>query len=244
LIDTREIEDAKIRNLVYFTTKRLKITTHFPLLMKLFELFQDGAIDKEQLETSVKMIASYLLRRSTIGTQGLNKFFPGVVVSLNSDPVTVLHEAFSKGSYAAPDDRRFENYLSQSDVGDTHREIIKCILFKFEKSYNKEAPPLKDIQLEHIMPQTLSEQWKKELGEDWKNIQKAYLNKLGNLTITGYNQELQNFSFSRKKSGVNGYENSSIRITKELAKYEKWGSEEIEERGKKLAKDLVEMWKI
>ena len=245
LIDTTEIEDARIRNLVNFTINRLKITTHFPLLMKLFELFQDGAIEKEQLETSIKMIASYLLRRSTInGTQGLNKFFPSIVALLNSDPVAVLHESFSTGYYAAPDDRRFESYLSQEDVGYTDREVIKYLLFKLEQSNNKEAPPLKDIQLEHIMPQTLSEEWKKELGEDWKDIHSTYLNKLGNLTITGYNQELQNLPFSRKKSGEKGYENSSIRITKKLAEYEKWGSKEIEERGKMLAKELGGMWKI
>ena len=245
LINTTEIEDTRIRNLVNFTINKLKITTHFPLLMKLFELFQDGAIEKEQLETSIKMIASYLLRRSTInGTQGLNKFFPSIVALLNSDPVAVLHESFSTGYYAAPDDRRFESYLSQEDVGYTDREVIKYLLFKLEQSNNKEAPPLKDIQLEHIMPQTLSEEWKKELGEDWKDIHSTYLNKLGNLTITGYNQELQNLPFSRKKSGEKGYENSSIRITKKLAEYEKWGSEEIEERGKMLAKELSGMWKI
>ena len=94
------------------------------------------------------------------------------------------------------------------------------------------------------MTQTLSEEWKKELGEDWEEIHLVYLNKLGNLTITGYNQELHNFPFSRKKSGASGYENSSIRITKKLAEYEKWGREEIEERGKMLAKEIVGMWQI
>lgn len=245
LIDTSEIEDVGIRNLVNFTISRLKITTHFPLLMRLFKLFQDGAIEKEQLKTSVKEIASYLLRRSTIyGTQGLNKFFPSIVLSLNSDPMAVLHSSFSTGYYSAPDDRRFESYLLQNDVGYTDREVIKYLLFKLEQSNNKEAPPLKDIQLEHIMPQTLNEEWKNDLGEDWADIHSSYLNKLGNLTITGYNQELQNFAFGRKKSGEKGYENSSIKMTKELAAFEKWGKEEIEERGKKLAKELVGMWKI
>lgn len=245
LIDSKEIEDTRIRNLVNFTTNRLKITTHFPLLMKLFVLFQDGTIDKEQIESSFKIIASYLLRRTTTnGSQGLNKFFPSIVVSLNNDPVTVLHESFSSGYYAAPDDRRFESYLSQGDVGSNDREIIKYLLFKLEQSYNKESPSLNDIQLEHIMPQTLSEEWKKELGDDWEEIHLVYLNKLGNLTITGYNQELHNFPFSRKKYGASGYENSSIRITKKLAEYEKWGREEIEDRGKILAKDIVGMWQI
>lgn len=245
LIDTKGIEDNKIKNLVSFTTNKLKITTHFPLLMKLFKLFQEGAIDKEQLEASIKVIASFLLRRSIVyGTQGLNKFFPSIVVLLNSDPISVLHNSFTSGSYAAPDDKTFENYLLQNDVGSSNREVIKYLLFKLEQSNNKEAPSLKDIQLEHIMPQTLNEEWKIDLGDDWENIHSSNVNKIGNLTITGYNQELKNFSFSKKKSGEKGYENSSIKITKELANYEKWGSDEIEKRGKILAKNLVDMWDV
>jgi uncharacterized protein with ParB-like and HNH nuclease domain len=245
LIHPKEIEDTKLKNLVNFTTSKLKITTHFPLLMKLFKLFQEGAIDKEQLETSTKLIASYLLRRSVVyGTQGLNKFFPSIVVSLNSDPITVLHESFIAGYYAAPNDKMFEEYLLHNDQGSTNREVIKYLLFKLEQLNNKEAPPFSDIQLEHIMPQTLNEEWKIDLGSDWQNIYNSYLNKLGNLTITGYNQELKNFSFQRKKSGEKGYENSSIKITRELANYEKWGSDEIEERGKILAEKLSDMWKI
>ncbi len=245
LIHTTEIEDVRIRSLVHFTSKILDITTHFPLLMKLFLLFQDGEINEEQLGISVKIIASYLLRRTMIyGSPGLNKFFPGIAASLNSDPVDLLRESFSTGYYAAPDDRKFENYLSQDEVGYRDRNVIKYLLFELEKSNNKEAPPWKDIQLEHIMPQTLDDEWKKELGEDWENTHSAYVNKLGNLTITGYNQELQNFFFNRKKTGVNGYEHSSIRLTKQLADYEKWGSEEIEERGKMLAKELAAMWEL
>ncbi|WP_083750369.1 HNH endonuclease family protein [Picrophilus oshimae] len=75
-------------------------------------------------------------------------------------------------------------------------------------------------------------------------MHKDYLNRLGNLTITGYNQNLSNATFKEKKNKDNGYKDSSIRITSDLMDYEIWGPPQIEERGKKMAKRIAETWKI
>ena len=41
--------------------------------------------------------------------------------------------------------------------------------------------------IEHIMPQTLSTDWKKELGSDYELIHEEWVDKLANLTLTAYN---------------------------------------------------------
>ena len=41
--------------------------------------------------------------------------------------------------------------------------------------------------IEHIMPQTLTPQWKEELGENWQQIYDTYLHTFANLTLTGFN---------------------------------------------------------
>ena len=38
-------------------------------------------------------------------------------------------------------------------------------------------------KIEHIMPQTASNEWKKSLGEDYETVYQNYLNTLGNLTL-------------------------------------------------------------
>ena len=43
----------------------------------------------------------------------------------------------------------------------------------------------KNITIEHIMPQTLSDKWKTALGDDWERIHEQYLHTLANLTLTG-----------------------------------------------------------
>ena len=57
----------------------------------------------------------------------------------------------------------------------------------------------RDLSIEHIMPQTLTEEWKVNLGHDWLEIHQLYLHTIGNLTLTGYNSEIRNSSFIKKR---------------------------------------------
>ena len=40
------------------------------------------------------------------------------------------------------------------------------------------------MKIEHVMPQTLSDEWKIHLGDDCEQTHELYLNTLGNLTLT------------------------------------------------------------
>ncbi|OWP56908.1 MAG: hypothetical protein B2I17_03385 [Thermoplasmatales archaeon B_DKE] len=243
LLNPNEIEDIFVRNLIEFTSSCLKISTHYPVLMKLFKVCDEGLISKSQLHVSLKMVASYLLRCTLKdSTRGLNNFFPPIATLIDKNPETLLRNDLTTG-YGALDDNKFIEILENSDVG-TNNGLVKCLLFNLEQSLNKEVTNLDRLQLEHIMPQTLDQDWKNDLGDNWERIHETYLNKIGNLTLTAYNQELQNFAFNRKKRGENGYENSSLKITKELASYEKWGEDEIKDRGHKLAEKIGRMWLI
>jgi hypothetical protein len=63
----------------------------------------------------------------------------------------------------------------------------------------KEFAMIEKIQIEHIMPQTLTKQWEKELGPEYLLVHHDWLHTLGNLTLTGYNPELSNKSFAEKE---------------------------------------------
>ncbi|GAA9868599.1 hypothetical protein VN0644_08970 [Helicobacter pylori] len=49
------------------------------------------------------------------------------------------------------------------------------------------------------MPKKLTEEWERDLGENFKEIYNKYLHTIGNLTLTGYNSEYSNKSFQEKK---------------------------------------------
>ena len=74
------------------------------------------------------------------------------------------------------------------------------VIETFEQDYeHKEPAELRGLTVEHIMPQVLTDEWRDTLGLDAYEIHSLLLHTLGNLTLTGYNPELSNRSFSGKR---------------------------------------------
>ncbi len=92
------------------------------------------------------------------------------------------------------------------------------------------------------MPQKLTEEWKRDLGENFKEIHDKYLHTIGNLTLTGYNSEYSNKSFQEKKGMEKGFKNSPLRLNQGLRDLESFGEEEIKKRANDLADWALEIW--
>ena len=54
--------------------------------------------------------------------------------------------------------------------------------------------------IDHIMPETLSDNWKEHLGSDWSSVHADFVHRLGNLTITQENPAIKNADFEVKKA--------------------------------------------
>ena len=78
------------------------------------------------------------------------------------------------------------------------------------------------------MPQNLTEEWRKELGENWEEVHEKYLHTIGNLTLTGYNSELSNRPFTDKWSDV--FMVSPLHLNQSLAKADRWNETTIQKR--------------
>ena len=92
------------------------------------------------------------------------------------------------------------------------------------------------------MPQTLNKGWKLALGDNWETIQDKWLHTISNLTLSAYNYNYSNKSFADKKSMENGFEQSGLRLNQYIAKFEKWGEEELEQRKEKLSEMALKIW--
>lgn len=64
---------------------------------------------------------------------------------------------------------------------------------------------------------------------------------LGNLSLTGYNSELGNIVFARKKLE---YVKSNYANTRDIIKYNEWGSKEINQRGNTLIDLALKLWEL
>ena len=106
-------------------------------------------------------------------------------------------------------------------------------------SVDKERVDLDNVTIEHIMPQTITDTWRAELGSAARDIHARLLDTFGNLTLTGYNTELGNLPFPDKKAKL---ENTHIELNRDVLKVEHWRDTEIEARANRMFDIAIKLW--
>ncbi len=226
---------------------RLEVTTSYPFLLMLYHDYAESKLSSEHFAEILKLIETFIIRRAVCGvpTNILNRYFPTIYGSLDKNDLLESFRSKLKsetGQRRMPSASEFESALTNNNLyGD---KILRILLEEIEKYDNKEVADLSILQIEHIMPQTLSEEWKRELGVNHELLHQKYVDTLGNLTLTGYNPEYSNKTFAEKRDMEKGFRESGLRINKGLAKLDKWTEQEIIDRAKQLASISVKIWDI
>lgn len=232
-------------------TGQLKIT---PAILKLLSDRNDGLISDNDAVEILTIMESYWMRRAVcaLPTNTAGPVCISMLKSLyNEDQLSSFKKNLSTLTYAQrmPNDDEVIQTLKTLKIYSISSNRTKTILDTLENYKRKEYVPTKEYTIEHIMPQTLSDEWKKELGTDWERIHEMYLHTMGNLTLTGYNSEYRNKRFTDKQDCVDkdgnkiGYRHTPIKISSYLTSVSKWGENEILSRAELLAKELIQIWK-
>ena len=221
----------------------LRNTTVYPLILSVFEdTYSYKNINENELFDILNLLISYIFRRSVCGytTNSLNKVFASIVVLLKSKDI---YKQIEKGlmSKSFPGDEEFRAEFMRCNFYKKGTEFCKYTLKLLETFENKEQTDMENITIEHIMPQTLNSEWRIELGSKFEQIHSEYINTIGNLTLTGYNPELSNKNFELKKRY---YEESNIKMSREIANYDKWKDTEIKDRAEQLFEKAKRIWKL
>lgn len=225
-------------------------TTPAPLVLHLLVLRDRGEATSEQVARALLYIESLLVRRFLVGraTQSLNRLFPAAVHELDrSLPVdAALHLYLSEGRKHYATDEKLTEAILTSPLYTTGRAAQrKTMLTWIEKLFTpKEQVSPDTLTIEHVMPQTLSPQWREELGavygpDNVDDLHDSLVHTLGNLTLTGYNENLANSGFDRKREILRA---SSIRMNQAIAAHSEWGPKQIEQRGRELAQLIIAAW--
>jgi hypothetical protein len=90
-----------------------------------------------------------------------------------------------------------------------------------------------------VLPQTLTEIWRLELGGDAKRIHDELADTLGNLTLTAYNSEMGNLSFAEKKERL---ATSHIELNRWIHDQPHWTDAEIKDRAELLGERALGIW--
>ncbi len=218
----------------------------YPLLLELYSDYSDGVLSKQDFIPIIYLTESYICRRAVcgLGTNGLNKIFASFTKKINKDQYLESIKAHflsletTKGKF--PKDSEFKNLFITIDFYNLKEK--KYFLERLEENFNTEEPVnTKECTIEHIMPQTLTEEWKRDLGENFQAIHDKYLHTIGNLTLTGYNDKYSNKSFQEKRDMEKGFKQSPLRLNQGLRE-ESFGEEEIKKRANDLADFALKIW--
>lgn len=225
---------------------RIEVTTAYPLLLNFYSDYADLKISKEHFVTILKTLENYLIRRfvCNVPSNTLNKIFPVLypqIISKHPDNVVEGFKTVLQGRGYPKDNEFYLRFRETKFYGGGDRQIkTKLILETIEESFaHKERVPFDKLSIEHIMPQTLSEWWQKELGAEWEETHDLFLHTIGNLTLTAYNTELSNDAFPTKKKTL---EESHLELNKYFSEIPRWTRHEIEQRADILAKRAIELW--
>lgn len=232
-------------NFVISWYKSLRVTEINPFLLLLLKELENK---KEALLKNLFLLRDFLIRYRIVKPSGgggalLNVMFSIInkynrkEIELSFDDIHYVLSNSNNETERFPDDNEFKKALmSNQRLNHTYG----CpVLLAIENYETKNIPvPICEVTIEHLMPQTLTDLWKKDLGNDWENIINNYKNCIGNLAPLSmpWNASNSNRPWLEKKENLIGVQ---FKITQEVLVNNKWTKHEIEKRNTDIAERAV-----
>jgi uncharacterized protein with ParB-like and HNH nuclease domain len=231
----------------------LEISTAYPFLLGVFEELSRSKLTQADVIEALKVLENYMVRRYLVGepTNYLNKVFPTLWKDIDlNNFIASLRQALVIKKY--PPDHRVKQELMTEQLYDSRsqtRDKICLVLESINRHLSDQAQTggytvlNSEPTIEHIMPQTLNQTWKDELGQNWEQTYSDYLHSLGNLTLVtqDWNSTLSNSAFVTKKQKFATHE---LRLNKDyfFIHPPEWNEQRIRNRAEWLADHILETW--
>lgn len=253
-------EDKRLSSCI-LRLNRLQTTVTRPFFLEVLRLHSDNKLTIDDVLNIFLTIEIYIFRRiiCEFPTNALNKMF----VSLHNE---IMKYDGTSGNYinklkyallnkkdrtVFPRDKDFAEAFVNKEI--YSRSNTNKLLYALERLENSGTLESKNIYnnfddnvytIEHIMPQTLTPEWTKSLGDDYKRVYDTWINKIANLTLTAYNAKYGNRPFIEKRDMKDGFRESGFKINQGLARLDKWGENELKQRNETLKKRALEIWPL
>ncbi|MCM1327427.1 MAG: DUF262 domain-containing HNH endonuclease family protein [Bacteroidales bacterium] len=249
--DIRQLEVPLKDSVVDFR----KINSDLPMAiaMECYRLYRKNAIDVSTLAQLIDAVNVYMIRRSLcdMNSQNISKLFPAVLKKVMeksagdfTDIVKHLNQemvgnnASTSGSYM-PTDKQMMELLFRANV--YKRPALRIVLDRLELNDNPAPVDLSMLSIEHLMPQTPTEEWLEELDTDVETYLEN-LHRLGNLTLAARkdNSKMSNLMWDYKNEVLK--ETAHLKLNLELMSIEKWDLAQIDRRTRELIEQICEIY--
>jgi hypothetical protein len=225
--------------------RRWEVATANPFILKLLDACSRDLVSTADVVSCLGIIESFVVRRAVcaVPTNQLKRIFLSITKEMPTTQVAPwLSETLGAGGSGRrwPKDEEFRDELLRYRAYAQPLDRCRFILETIELWHNhKENATFSNATIEHVMPQTLTDEWRAMLGENADSVHERWIDILGNLTLTGYNGPLWNHPFPTKRQI---FAESHFEINKWIADQEIWTEAEIKTRSNILFEKAREIW--
>lgn len=261
--DENEIPELK-NSLI--NLERIQGAPSYLLLLYVISNKDSLSLTYADINEIVEYLVKFFVRRNLTdfpNTRNLNKIFMDTVSLIRDKNENVVELIIGKLKYESSSDKDFKSKL-EDDVYINNYDATRFLLCYYEEKYStkeihtdlweKDKHNKSVWTIEHIFPEgeNIPQEWIDMIADGDKDkadlYREKYVHKLGNLTITGYNQNLSNMSFDKKKHRTKdgkdiGYLNK-LKLNEDVAICSEWKVKNITDRTKKLVDVFVEEFKL
>lgn len=248
--------------------ERISGAPSYILLLYIISNQKAMGLSDDDIDEIIHILITFFVRRNVTdvpNTRKLTQLFIDIITDSKSshgkEVVNIIHSKLK--SVSAPDDL-FESKLRGS-IYDENPEATRFLLCSIEAQHQTKEI-YSDLwsrdnsnkyvwTIEHIFPEgeNIPQAWVDMIADGDKELAKKYfldyVHTLGNLTITGYNQNLSNMPFEQKrdrkskdKTKYIGYRNGLF-LNQSVVNEDKWTVDKIKDRTDMLVKILLGMYK-
>jgi uncharacterized protein with ParB-like and HNH nuclease domain len=220
---------------------RITPTSTYPFLMQLSNGLKHGSVKEEDGLAILALLESFLVRRAICGHEptGLHAVFKrlwGELGSNSGDKVAEAKIREHKTVVWPTNDDVKSCAMTRPLYGSS---ITNFLLVEWNRSLGGDQPD-GTPWIEHVLPGTISDEWRKSFSDAQHDALKDLLANLLPLTMP-MNQELGNAAYPKKRTVY--LEDSSFKAAREFAKENlEWNPKALEARAQKLANWVVERW--
>lgn len=254
-------QDKRLKACIY-RLNRLETTVTRPFFMEVLRLHEQepGILSLQNVVDIFLYTETYLFRRSicSVPTNALNKIFMILnreIYRYEGNYENYL-EKFKYAILSKTDQSRFprdDEFIESFSTRPIYQMNAKSKIYLLERFENHDTIEDKEIykhcddgdySVEHIMPQHLNQTWEKDLGPDYEMIHETWVDRVANLTLTGYNSKYSNNAFTEKRDMKHGFRESGLRLNQWISQQEKWTLEQLEERNNMLIQQALTIWTL
>ena len=235
--------------------RELKTASMAPLLLFLLEKADDDAVigfNSNELLEALAVLESWAFRARIVGALTSGAFNTITSTSLLNNLKRATEDDYhNQIKFELSNYRTYDIWPNDDDFMEAfkkynfYKNYNKYVQRKLENAVSNDHHNWRPDSIEHIMPETISADWKKRLGDNYSEIHGEYLHTIGNLTPLNMTDNIINSNdpFSVK---LPQYKSSSWKLTRDVyddfKDTEDWGVAEINSRAENLAYKASKIW--